>query len=160
MAISKIHIYKYTLFLSHVVEIKLNFRSMGIGQTWPLAKFSHTLFFYPRGLKLAVGEIFTYALFLPQGVEIYLFSLYGGNVPRYVPIFKITLFGHRTWQSALQKLQIHSISTPGVEIELLFLLYWQRFPRYGLPYLGMNLVTDKGSRSCIYTLFLPHGCRN
>ncbi len=55
------------------------------------------------GWNLAIGQSAkscTYTLFLPQGVEIDLFFLYGQRFPRYWPIFKIPIFGHETWPLA------------------------------------------------------------
>ena len=48
--------------------------------------------------------------------------LYGQRFPRYGPIFNIAIFGHETKWPKFQQSHIYSLSTPGVEIELIFVL--------------------------------------
>ena len=43
---------------------------------------------------------YTSTSFLPQGSKLSLFSLYEQRFLRYVPIFKIAIFGHDTWSLA------------------------------------------------------------
>ncbi len=63
-------------------------------------------------------------VFLPQRVEIEVIFALRAAVPRYGPIFKITIFGHETWN--LKKgpeVAIWTLFLPqGVEIELIFAL--------------------------------------
>ncbi len=47
---------------------------------------------WKKGQKLHMDALST-----PGGAELSLFSLYGQRFPRYGPIFKITIFGHETW---------------------------------------------------------------
>ncbi len=66
----------------------------------------------------------TYTFFLPLGVKLSLFSLYGQQFPKYGSIFKIAIFGHGTWSLAkvLEVAHIASFYPRGVEIELIFAL--------------------------------------
>ena len=72
-----------------------------------------------------IPRICTYTLLLPQGVEI--------MFPRYRTIVKIAVFGHETWPLAkVQKLHIHSLSTPGGRNWSYFCLrYLVHKPGYG-----------------------------
>ncbi len=62
----------------------------------------------------------TYTLFLPQGSNLSLFSLYEQQFLRYVPIFKIAIFGHETWPLAKvpEVAQIPSFSPRGSKLTL------------------------------------------
>ncbi len=60
--------------------------------------------------------------FYPRGSKLSLFSLYGQRFPRYGSIFKIAIFGHKTWPLAKVPEIAHTLSTHGVEIELIFAL--------------------------------------
>ncbi len=78
---------------------------------------------------------YTCTPFLPQGSKLSLFSLYEQQFPRYVPFFKIDIqlyLGMKLgkWPK-FQKSHIYPLSTPGGANLSLFLLYAQRFPRYG-----------------------------
>ncbi len=85
----------------------------------------------------------TYTPFLPQGLKLSLFLLYGQWFPRYGPIFKIAIFGHETWPLAKvpEVAHIGSFYPRGSKLSL-FLLYGQRFliyrPIFKLPYSGMK----------------------
>ncbi len=66
-----------------VSEIRVNFQNSHI---WPC--------------NLAFGKVpdVAYILsFYPNGSKLSLFSLYGQRFPRYGPIFKINVFGHKIW---------------------------------------------------------------
>ena len=77
----------------------------------------------------AIDQSFTYALFLPQGVEIELIFAVWATVPTYTPIFKIAIFGHKTWPwPKCQKLHIYSLYPRGSKFSL-FSLYRQQFPK-------------------------------
>ena len=102
-----------------------------------MPEVAHILSFYSRGSKLS------------------LFLLYQQRFPRYGLIFKMAIFGHDTWPSAIV------LCPTGSKLSL-FSLYGQRFSRYGPifkigPYLGMKLGHWPKFRSCIYTFFLPQG---
>ena len=66
----------------------------------------------------------TYTPFLPQRSKLSLFSLYEQQFLRYVPIFKIAIFGHETWSLAkvpeVAHLHITLVPPQRVEIELIF----------------------------------------
>ncbi len=62
------------------------------GGPWALTPFLRT--------NLAIcqsSRSCTYTPFLLQGSKLSLLSLYEQQFPRYVPIFKIAIFGHKTW---------------------------------------------------------------
>ncbi len=73
---------------------------------------------WPNFQKFHINSLFT------PGVE--LFSLYEQQFPRYGWIFNIAIFGHKTWPLTKVPEVAHilslslSLSTPGVEIELIF----------------------------------------
>ena len=71
---------------------------------------------------------YTGTLFVPQGVEISIFSLYRQRFLRYGLIFKIVTFGHET--SPLVPEVVLPFYPRGVKLSL-FSLYGQLFPRYG-----------------------------
>ncbi len=87
----------YLFFLPYGVEIELIFvletatsetRTDFGHETWLLAKapeVADTYSFYPEGLKLSLS--------LP-------YLLYGQQFRRYMPIFKISIFGHEIWPLA------------------------------------------------------------
>ena len=70
----------------------------------------------------------TYTPFLPQGWKLSLFSLYEQQFSRYVPIFKIAIFGHETWP--FQKLHIYLLFTPRGR-NWAYFCSTGRFSRYG-----------------------------
>ena len=72
----------------------------------------------------------TYTPFLPQGSS--LFSFYEQQFLRYVPIFKIAIFGHETCPLAKVPEVAHIFSFHPLGSKLsLFSLYGQQFLRYG-----------------------------
>ena len=94
--------------------------------------------------------------FLPQGSKLSLFSLYEHQCPRYVPIFKIAIFGHETWSLAKvpEVAHILSFQPRGSKLSL-FSLYGQWFSRYGtiIKITIFGHAIGQGTRSCTYTLF-------
>ena len=74
-----------------------------------------------------------------------IFLLYGQRFPSYEPIFKITIFGHETWQMAKVPEVPHMLSfyPKGAETELIFTLRAAVSKIRGhfskMPYLGMKL---------------------
>ena len=107
-----------------------------------------------------------YTLFLPQGVEIELIVALWAAVSEVQANFqKLPYLGMKLgkWPK-FQKLHIYPLSTPGGRNWGYFLLYGQRFPRYGpsfkIPIFGhetWQVASGQSSRSCTYTLFLPQG---
>ncbi len=89
------------------------------------------------GMKLGiwkkVPEVAYGSSFYPRGSKLSLFTFYRQRFPRYGTIFKITIFGHETWN--LEKVPEvaygPSFYPRGSKLSL-FSLYGQRFPRYGL----------------------------
>ena len=77
---------------------------------------------------------------------------------------KTAIFAHETWLLAKVLLHtiihVHSFYLRRSKLSL-FLLYRQRFLRYGpiskIALLAWNLATGKISRSCTYNIFLPNG---
>ena len=71
-------------------------------------------------------------LFLPEGVEIELIFALRTTVSEIRANFQITIFGHETWQvdKVPEVALILSFYPRGSKLSL-FLLYGQRFPRYG-----------------------------
>ena len=74
----------------------------------------------PKFQKLHINRFST-----PGGSKLSLFSLYGQWFPRYLPIFKIIIFGHETWPLAKvpEVAHIPSVYPNGGEIELIFALW-------------------------------------
>ncbi len=87
--------------------------------------------------NLVIGQSSKYALILPLGVEIELIqaqlTLYRKHFLRNWPIFKIAIFGHKTWQvakvSEVAHIHVLSFYPSGLKLRL-FLLYGQRFLTY------------------------------
>ncbi len=67
--------------------------------------------------------------FCPSGSKFSLFSLYGQRFPRYVPIFKIPMFGYETWPLVKIPESTLSFYPRGSKLSL-FPLYGQRFQTY------------------------------
>ncbi len=122
-----------------------------------------TLGHWPKLQKLHIyrySHIYTPA----RELKLSLISLYGQQFPRYRPIFKITIWGHETWSLALGPEVAHNI--------LSFYLRGSKLSyscsagsqvseiqaNFQKCYIwAWNLVTDKSSRSCTYTLSTPSG---
>ena len=70
--------------------------------------------------------------FYPKGSKFILFSLYGQQFPRYMPIFTIAIFGYETCPlvKVPEVAHIHSFYLRESKFSL-FSLYRLRFPRYG-----------------------------
>ncbi len=86
----------------------------------------HTLHF---GMKPGIEKSATNCIcgpsFYPRGSNLNLFSLCRQQFARYGLIFKTAIFGHETWKlkkSARSLTFVDPLSTPGVEIELIFAL--------------------------------------
>ncbi len=95
--LTMVHVLCQTVYaIHHQKEISIIMKSTG---SWPVA---HILSFYPWS-------------------KLNFFSFYWQQFPRYGPISKIAIFEHETWQK-FPKQHIPSLSTPGVEIELIFTL--------------------------------------
>ena len=142
--IQKLHIYSLSIPRAW---IKLIFCSMCSGQTWPLAKVPHILFFYPRELKLSLfslyghfpkyetwpqekGQEFVHTVsFYPSGWNwAYFCSTVFWDMSHFskLPYLGMKL-GHRT---KFKKLHIQCLSTPGDWNWAYLFLYEQRFLTY------------------------------
>ncbi len=104
------------------VEVGVGGGLLGVGvcrneghDTWPLDKISEVA---------QSARSCTYTLFLPKGSKLSLFSLYGQQFPRYMPIFKTAIFGHETWPFAKVPETAHILPTvpPESQISLRFAL--------------------------------------
>ena len=88
--------------------------------------------FWHKREKVVCNEIeYTGTLFLPKGLRLSLFSLYGQPFPRYRPIFKTALFW--AWNVAIERSSrscTYNLFLPNGSKFSLFSLYGQRFPRY------------------------------
>ena len=116
--------------------------------TCPLAKVpevAHILHFYFSGQNLTF------------------FTLYEQQFPRYMPIFKIAIFGHETWSLAKvpEVAHILSLCSRGSKLSL-FSLYRQWFPRhrkiFQIAILGIKFGHwPKCQKLHIYPLSTPTG---
>ena len=155
----------YTLFLFHVVEMKLNFRSTGSGfqDTGRLSKLSYL------GMKLChrltKDPEVAHILLNPRGSKLSLFSLYGQLFSRYGLSFKIAIFGHDTWPFSKVPEVAHTLFfyPQGVEIGLILTLLaavsevWADFQNC---YIWVwNLDTDKRSKIAHILPFNPKGSK-
>ena len=83
--------------------------------------------FYPRWSKLSLFSLYM------QWSKLSLFSLYGQWFQRYLPFFKIALFGYETWPMAKGPELAHTHSFyPRPKLSL-FLFYGHWFLRYRWP---------------------------
>ncbi len=127
---------------SFLCSIGSGFRDPGWFLQMPYLSMKHS----------AIGQSFrscTYTLFLSYAVEIKIFSpLYGQHFPRF------SNYNIWAWNT-----YIPCFYPPGggVKIELIFALHSRDTGRFYCHIWAWNLVTDKTSWSCIYTIFLPHG---
>ncbi len=146
---------KYILFLTQGLEIELilalrpavsetlaDFQNFHIWAWIP--EVAHILSFYPEGLKLS------------------LVLLYGQRFPRYGQIFKLAVFGHKTWQVAKVPDVAHTLSFYSRESKLSsLLLYGQRFPGYGPTFIiaifGHETWQVAKVPEVAHTPFLPQG---
>ena len=106
------------------------FHSMGSG-FWDTGRFSKLPYL---GMKPGHWEksarSCTYALFLPQGVEIEPIFVLRAVVFKMRTIFKVAIFGHETWQVAKLPELAHILSFyPGLKLNF-FRSKGKRFPRY------------------------------
>ncbi len=111
---------------------------------------------------MALTKLHMYSLSIKGGLKLSLFSLYGQSFLRYLPIFKITIFGYETWPLAKVTEVLHILFPPqGVEIEIVDL--WaavseiQDNIQNGHIWAWKIAIFGQNSRSCTYTLFLPKG---
>ncbi len=116
--------------------MKLIFYSMGSGfRDTIMRDTTFTIFNIPYlGMKPRIWKQFQklrldHIFYYPKMLKLNLFSLYGQQLPRYRPIiksFKIFIFGHETlgiWKKFQMLHMMHTLSTPGVKIELIFALW-------------------------------------
>ena len=184
---------KDTLFLSHLVEIKLNLCSMGSSQT--IGKVPHTLFFFARQLKLILFSLYRLCFFRDMGRfwKLPYLGMELGHRKKFKKLHIQSLSTPRGWnwdyfalQAAVSEIRadfpnchiwawnfatgksskywgVQSLSTPRGWNWTYFALraavseVRANFPNCHIW--AWNLVPDKRFRSCTYTLFLPQGLK-
>ena len=158
--VPKLHIYSLS---TQEVEIELSFAlRAGVSEIWANFQNCHI---WARNLASGQSSrscTYTSTLFLPQGGEIKLnFALQAAVSKIRANFQNCHIFGHETWQLAKVPEDAHILSFYPRESKLsLFLLYGQRFSRYG-PIFRMAIFghetwqVAKLPEVCTYALFLP-----
>ena len=147
----------YALFLPQGVKIELIF-SLRAAVFEICGRFSKC-HIWARNLEIGQSsKSCTYTLSTPGGQNLaYFHSTGGGFRDTFRDSFKIAIFGYETWQLAKVPEVAHILSFyhKGSQLSL-FLLYGQRFSRYGDDFQNChiwawNLAIGQSDRSCTYT---------